>query len=127
MLENTKRTSIYILPSAKGVQMSKISFRRMMEPIQDKLSFVFTFHQLRHTYATLLEKMKVSPKMCQYLLGHATESTTKKIYTHVQKDYVYATSIEINDILNFSQKSVSGVSRGSKTEGQILQSPVQQA
>jgi len=127
MLENTKKTSIYILPSAKGTQMSKISFRRMLEPIQDELSFDFTFHMLRHTYATLLEKMKVSPKMCQYLLGHATESTTKKIYTHVQKDYVYATSIEINDILNFSQNPVLGVSRGSNSEEQTPQSPILQA
>lgn len=106
MLQNTKKTSIYIIPSAKDTQMSKQAFRKLIEPIQDKLSYEFTFHQLRHTYATLLEKMGISPKMCQYLLGHATEATTKKIYTHVQSDYVNAISGELNNMLKFSQTSV---------------------
>lgn len=105
MLMDTKKTSIYIVPSASNVQMSKSSFRKLLEPIQDKLSYDFTFHQLRHTYATLLEKIGVSPKMCQYLLGHASDATTKKIYTHVQTDYVQAVAPQLNNIFEFSQKS----------------------
>lgn len=123
MLVNTERKSEYIVPSAKGTQMSKIAFRRLLEPIQEALDFDFDFHQLRHTYATLLEKMKVSPKMCQYLLGHATDSTTKKIYTHIQTDYVYAVSPQLNDILTFSQNPNWGVNRGSNSESQAPQPP----
>lgn len=123
MLQNTKKTSIYIIPSAKNTQMSKIAFRRMIEPIQEKLSYNFTFHQLRHTYATLLEKLGVSPKMCQYLLGHATDATTKKIYTHIQQDYVQAVSFQLDGILAFSKNANWGVSRGSNNESSEPQNP----
>lgn len=115
-LENTKKTSIYIVPSHKGKQLTQTGFRCMIEPIQQELDFKFTMHMLRHTYATLLEEMGVSPKMCQYLLGHATESTTKKIYTHIQPEYVQATGEQIRDIVAFSQKQ--GVRKGSNAKSQ---------
>ncbi len=112
MIINTKRTSMYIVPSAKDVMMSKSAFRRMLEPLQERLSFEFHFHQLRHTYATLLEKLDVSPKMCQYLIGHASDHTTKKIYTHIQEDYVMSVVPRLNNILTFSQKTVWGSEGG---------------
>lgn len=98
MLKNSPKASEYIVPSAKNTIMSETSFRRLLEPTQKKLDFPFTFHMLRHTYATNLEKLGVSPKMCQYLLGHATEQTTKSIYTHIQKDYILFSSSKINNL-----------------------------
>lgn len=43
------------------------------------------FHDLRHTFATLLLEEGESPKVIQELLGHSTITTTMDIYTHVSK------------------------------------------
>ena len=43
------------------------------------------FHDLRHTFATLLLEAEESPKVIQELLGHSTITTTMDIYAHVTK------------------------------------------
>jgi integrase len=46
----------------------------------------FCFHDLRHTWATLLLRQGVNPKFVQELLGHADISLTLNIYSHVLPD-----------------------------------------
>lgn len=41
------------------------------------------FHDLRHTFATLLIESDISMKIVQELLGHSTITTSMDIYTHV--------------------------------------------
>lgn len=41
------------------------------------------FHDLRHTCASLMHKMGLSPKEVQEYLGHSTVSITLNIYTHL--------------------------------------------
>lgn len=41
------------------------------------------FHDLRHTFVTLLIESDVSMKLVQELLGHSTITTSMDIYTHV--------------------------------------------
>ena len=41
------------------------------------------FHDLRHTFATLLIESDISMKVVQELLGHSTITTSMDIYTHV--------------------------------------------
>lgn len=43
----------------------------------------FTFHALRHVYASALIHGGRSPKSAQSVLGHATSSTTMDVYAHV--------------------------------------------
>ncbi len=43
---------------------------------------MMTFHQLRHSAASLLLAMGVHPKIVQELLGHATVSITLDLYSH---------------------------------------------
>lgn len=43
------------------------------------------FHDLRHTFASLLLESGESPKVIQELLGHSTITTTMDIYTHISK------------------------------------------
>jgi integrase len=42
-----------------------------------------SFHNLRHSYATILLTRGVNPKVVQELLGHSTIGTTMDIYSHV--------------------------------------------
>ena len=122
MLQRTPKKSLYVVPSAKGLQMTESSVRRMMEPVQrriDKLeqgNFKVTLHMLRHTYATNLDKLGVSPKACQYLLGHADYRTSKNIYTHIQDEHIDIAAKQLENIYKISTTSVSRGSIG----GQIV-------
>jgi integrase len=42
-----------------------------------------SFHDLRHTCATLMLTMGLSPKVAQERLGHSGVSVTMGIYSHV--------------------------------------------
>jgi len=42
------------------------------------------FHDLRYSWATLLAKKNVNPRIVQDTLGHASLSMTLGVYSHVQ-------------------------------------------
>lgn len=80
-----------VIPTSKGSALTSRNllrtFYRMREP--SKLPQI-TFHDLRHTHATLLLTQGVHPKIVAERLGHADMRTTLEIYSHVlphmQKD-----------------------------------------
>jgi integrase len=43
----------------------------------------FTFHSLRHTFASALCKKRVYPKVIQSLLGHSSITQTMDTYSHL--------------------------------------------
>ena len=47
---------------------------------------IIRFHDLRHTHATLLRKLKVDPKVISERLGHSDVAFTLKTYTHVNTE-----------------------------------------
>jgi len=113
-LKTEKRTSIYVIVTAKNKMMSIDSWKRAIQSLLVDFEIahgtaqgkekkknkcepkptVFTlqpfgWHDLRHTYATLLFEAGVDVLTAQYLLGHASPQTTMEIYTHLsdaQKD-----------------------------------------
>jgi len=46
----------------------------------------FTFHSLRHTFATALFKQRQHPKIVQSLMGHASITQTMDTYSHLLED-----------------------------------------
>lgn len=46
----------------------------------------FTFHDLRHTHATILLRQGVNPKIVQERLGHSSVTLTLDLYSHVLPD-----------------------------------------
>lgn len=103
MLQTRPKKSIFVVPSAKGTQLTETGIRRLLQPVQKKVSFDFGLHNLRHTYATVLDKLGVPPKTCQYLLGHADLSTTKDIYTHIQDEHLIQAAKMLENIYIFNK------------------------
>ncbi len=90
--------SMFMVSKCDGGQLTQIAFKRRVHQIYEKLSFKLTLHMLRHTYATRLDLLGVSPKTCQYLLGHASIGVTKGIYTHIQPEHLETARAQLNQL-----------------------------
>jgi len=58
---------------------------------------VCRLHDLRHSSATYMLKLGISPKVMQARLGHSTVKTTLDIYSHVLDDMGRAAAETLND------------------------------
>lgn len=67
-----------------------------------------TFHQLRHTNATMLLKAGMDLKSVSKLLGHANVSTTGNIYAHALESANKTAAEKISDVLFKSDKNDTG-------------------
>ena len=59
----------------------------------------FTYHQLRHTYASFLHKAGISIKEAQYLTGHKDVKTLLNIYTHLDEEDKKNATEKLNNLL----------------------------
>jgi integrase len=57
----------------------------------------YTFHRLRHDYASILDKQKVTSRLAQDMLRHAQYSTTASIYQHVATEDMFAAAQAAQD------------------------------
>lgn len=65
--------------------MMKGNIRKTMQRICERAGVkLITFHELRHTHATLLLEMNEHPKVVQQRLGDAKAETTLNIYSLVR-------------------------------------------
>lgn len=85
-----------IISGTFGKILSTSNFKsRYFIPILKQLNLEhITFHDLRHTHATLLLAQKINPKIVQERLGHSTITLTLDTYSHlipdIQKEAVNA-------------------------------------
>ena len=63
--------------SCSGLKLQKRDIQKFLNRLREKLSFYFTWHQLRHTYATHLINHGVGIYDVQHLLGHSRTTTTE--------------------------------------------------
>jgi integrase/recombinase XerD len=66
-----------------GRPMSYGSVDRLVRRLRVRTGIEFTPHQFRHSYATGLLRRGVRAEVVQYLLGHASISTTIDTYSHL--------------------------------------------
>ena len=64
---------------------------------------VIRVHDLRHTTASLLKKLRVAPRDAQMILGHAHVSTTMQVYTHVDEEARDDALTSLNQLLGGGQ------------------------
>lgn len=79
----------WIFENQVGKHLSSRSFQKSFKKSLYKagVSQVYTFHSLRHSYATHMLEEGIDLKYIQELLGHASTRTTEK-YTHVAKSHL---------------------------------------
>jgi hypothetical protein len=65
-----------------------------------------TWHQFPHIHSSLLNDLRVPVKIAQEQLGHASISTTLRIYTHVV-DASHRKAVEVVAERLFSESDVS--------------------
>jgi integrase len=75
-----------VFPNTIGKPMNAGNFyRREFQPLLERAGLAgegFTFHSLRHTFATTLAANGVNPATAQKMLGHSDVRMTLAIYTH---------------------------------------------
>jgi integrase len=57
----------------------------------------YTFHRLRHDYASILDKQRVTNRVAQEMMRHAQYSTTASIYQqHVATEDVFLAATRVD-------------------------------
>lgn len=76
----------FVFARRDGSCLEQGNFMKKYHAFLDKFGLPsIRFHDLRHTFASLLLEAGESPKVIQELLGHSTITTTMDIYAHVTK------------------------------------------
>jgi integrase len=84
-------TDNLVFPNKDGKLRSYSGFRRQFGRfLNEKGLENITFHQFRHTFATMMLERGVNPRVVQEFLGHKDISTTLGIYTGVTSDVMKA-------------------------------------
>ncbi len=83
--ERQSPKSNIVAANSHGDFMMKRNVRRAMNRICERAGVKqITFHELRHTHATLMLEMNEHVKIVQQSLGHVKAETTIDIYSHVR-------------------------------------------
>ena len=95
-LKITGETPVFVGPTGKVLIPSSVSHYFLK--IARRLNLNSSFHDTRHTHATLLMAAGVHPKVVQERLGHSDIRTTLNIYSHVtmnlQEDAAACTALQ---------------------------------
>lgn len=73
----------------------------IIEACQDADGFpsYFTWHDLRHTYASLLKQNKVSLKAISVYMGHSSDKITEDVYVHEKNRVVWNSLPYLDDVI----------------------------
>lgn len=82
MLSALPKTSDYVFPNRKGEARSPTVVSRALANIFRSLGLPITAHGLRHSHATMLMELGVSPKVVAERLGHSSPAFTMRVYSH---------------------------------------------
>lgn len=74
-------------------------YRRQWSKYQQSTGLSITPHQLRHAFATICFEAGIDEKDAQQLLGHASVSTTRDIYTHIREQRRKQTADKLNSFV----------------------------
>ena len=100
MLKDLWPNSEYVFLNANGYPFYPDTLTKVFEKILKKYSLPkITFHQLRHTNASLLIEAQQDIKNVSARLDHSSINTTLDLYTHAIKNAQNDIVNKLNDIL----------------------------
>ena len=79
------RRTGFVCLSERGMPLTETAVTRGLERAVKRLGVQFRWHDLRHTYCSMLYSAGVDVKTAAYLMGHADVTVTMKIYTHLSE------------------------------------------
>ena len=101
--EQTPKSDI-VAANSQGDFLMKRNVRRAMNRICERAGVKkITFHELRHTHATLMLEMNEHVKIVQQRLGHVKAETTINIYSHVRPQVHHDSAQRFSDFFEPSQ------------------------
>ena len=89
-----------VILSAKGEMMTEQAWRRLNDKIVKETGVDFEWHQLRHTYTSVLYSAGVDVLTACQILGHSDVKTTMAIYTHLEDSKKKLSIDKLNDFLS---------------------------
>jgi integrase len=93
-------TDNLVFPNKAGKLRSYSGFRRRFGRfLKKKGRQNITFHQCRHTFATMMPEREVNPRVLQESPGHKDFLTTMGIYTGVTSDVMKAAADGMDEAL----------------------------
>lgn len=84
----------------KGYEWAWQRYCELADLVDENNKPVFTAHQLRHSMATQLFQSGADELTAQLILGHASPTTTRNIYTHLTNQQKAQSVSKLNDIMS---------------------------
>lgn len=97
-IKNIDTTKDYIFLN-HGIQWTHNAINKQRYNYNKLVGFDFTFHQCRHTFATICYNAGIDAKQNQEWLGHSSVNTTLNIYTHLMKQNKLNAVDKLNEFL----------------------------
>ena len=91
----------FINVKPNGEMLTTNSIKFMANVMKNDLNIPFKFHNLRHTFATVLAESGISPKYVQETLGHAKLEFTLRYYTHITEKMGSAAKEALEGLVSF--------------------------
>jgi integrase len=89
----------FIFTTEIGTPIDPRNFDRWfsVQCTKSRLPKDYTFHRLRHDYASILVRQRVASRVAQDMVRHAQYSTTASIYQHVATEDMFAAAQAVQD------------------------------
>lgn len=98
-MQNPKNPLNLVFPSRNGNVPNQSYFNDRLDVICEKANLPrITFHQLRHTFATMLLKDGMYINLVQHALGHSKASITLDVYSHVLPSMQQTVANKLNEM-----------------------------
>lgn len=99
---NNQTNSPYIFCKKNGSPVHRSYFQKEYKKMVEKAGLPYIcWHDLRHTYATILYNHKINLKAISQSLGHATEYFTKEVYIEEKNTFPIVTDLDVlSDFIN---------------------------
>lgn len=111
--EKEGKPLFFICTKTNGKFIKVENLQHSVKKIKKALGTSFTFHHLRHTFATRLIESGVNPKVVQAILGHKDIKMTLQIYTQVT-DKMKAQAIEVLENSDYLPEGIFNVGKMSE-------------